>query len=142
MKLSQEHKQELQNEIRHIFESGENELRVEEMVINFIERRFNLKPSEDHLKDLGELFYTKSEFIECRGPGEEANYISESNFIELISKRDRMVWEKSSHAEKKRIIRSLKKKKIIIGEMKDAVLYQDLVQETNFSSPIPEFKLD
>jgi len=48
MKTAEE--QELKNEIRHIFDSGANNIRIFEMVKTFIDRRYQQQPSRELLK--------------------------------------------------------------------------------------------
>ena len=46
-------KKQLEFEIRHIFESGENELRIYDMVVNFIEKRYE-NPLDKSIEQIAE----------------------------------------------------------------------------------------
>lgn len=59
-----EDKKRLENEIRHIFESGANELRVYEMVVNFIE---GLRPIEINQNKI--TTYELQKCPKCDGQG-------------------------------------------------------------------------
>lgn len=54
--MSDKDKKQLEFEIRHIFESGENELRIYDMVVNFIEKRYE-NPLDKSIEQRAEEIY-------------------------------------------------------------------------------------